>query len=1085
MYSCRALTDPRTADNFRAIEHYRGTMLRVNSLASPLLVALVGFAALGVSGCDGCGQGSIAEGRQAEIQLDPRTIVFDTIVIGTSQERWITVENTGQTELEILDQSWRGDSSEFTTQGLRGLAVAAGATATFSIVYTPANPELDDATLIIDSNAGDEPRVFVDVLSQGQSSRLFAEPNPVNFTAERLNEPVLADVTLFNLGSRPFTIDSMRMATGLGHFALVDPPELPANIGPDDELVLQVAYEPATGGSHADRLLIGCDADNCEEGRFLVDLSGTSLSPYLVLSPGEVGFGAIPIGDTVTAVVTARNDGQADAVIDSLTIAPNPVDGDDEIRIVSIDGADYDGLGDLVLGPDESAEIVVSYSPVDNADDIETFVARSNDPELPIQSVRLAGRAASSRLEVFPLLVDFGAAAPGFSTVDKEVVIRNAGTDLLDMSPLTYRADGEGAITMLNLDLMPAELAPDETFTLRMRFDPPRLDDTSVDSYFGSLIVNPLNDPATTEVIVQLQAFRADSPECELLLIGPSINFGTVPRGTRAEGTTLLRNRGSGPCEVVSAALERSIFDIVFSNYFDFVSLEPAAPFTLGPGDEATLTASYFPRALTPLSETFGDRGSIELRVQDPFADVREVSCGTGGSIGGRACGVDLNGRSAIAELSVIPGNLDVGLVTLGCNSQTQALRVYNTGSAEVQVTAIGLEGCTEEFSLSGLPRLPAALVRGEFLQFDLTYAPIDLGEDRCRIVVEGTSEGGGRIVVPIRGEGVDFSRTVDRFEQVSGRSVDVLFVVDNSGSMGEEQSNLARNFDAFIRSADAWESDFQIGVVTTQIDGDVRDPSEGGSRAPGELLGGIRIITPATPSYASVFSENARVGTGDPGTAESGLESARIALTDPVITDLDAPCDEECVEPYSCVSHPTLGSACGGYNRGFLREDASLEIVFVSDEEDQSRADLTFFIDFFSSIKGVLNDTLFHASAIVGPPGGCSSAAGDAVEGERYIGVSDATGGETASICDSEFSTVLESIGERAFGLRRQFFLSRVADPATVEMYDLASCAGSSRTPRTTGWIYDRDANAVVFDEGAEPPADDCFEVEYEAACF
>ena len=1060
-------------------------MLRVNSFASIPLLALVTLAAIASSGCDGCGQGSIAEGRQAEIQIDPRTVAFDTIEIGTSQEQWITVENTGQTTLEIQDHQWRGDSAEFSTQGLTGLSVAPGDTATFAIIYSAADPDLDDATLIIDSNAGREPRVFIDVLSQGQSSRLFAEPNPMNFTAERLNEPILADVRLFNLGSRPFTIDSMRMATGLGHFSLVDPPELPAQIGADDELILQVAYAPSTGGAHADRLLVGCDADNCEDGRFQVELFGTSLSPYLVLTPGEVGFGAIPIGDTVTAVVTARNDGQADAVIDSLTIAPNPLDGDDEIQIVTIDGADYDGLGELVLGPDESAEIVLSYSPADNADDLETLVARSNDPELPIQSVRLAGRAASPRLEVFPILVDFGAAAPGFTTVDKDVVIRNAGTDTLDMSPLTYRPDGEGAITMLNIDLMPAALEPGESFTLRMRFDPPRVEETNVDAYFGSVIVNPLNDPATSEVIVQLQAFRSDSPECELLLVGPTINFGTVPRGTRAEGTSQLRNRGSGPCEIVSAALERSIFDIVFSNYFDFVSLDPAPPFTLGPGDEATLTASYFPRTLTPLSETFGDRGSIELRVQDPFAEVREVSCGSGGTTGGRACGVDLQGRSAIAQISVIPGNLDVGLVTLGCNSQTQELRVYNTGTAEVEVSAIGLEGCSEEFSLSSVPRLPATLVRGEFLEFSLTYAPVDLGEDRCRIVVEGTTEGGGRIVVPIQGEGVDFSRTVDRFEQVSGRAVDVLFVVDNSGSMGEEQSNLARNFDAFIEAADAWESDFQIGVVTTQIDGDVSDRAGGGSRDPGELLGTPRIITPATPGYASVFSENVRVGTGDPGTAESGLESARLALTDPVITDLDAPCDEDCIEPYSCVSHPTLGSACGGYNRGFLRDDASLEIVFVSDEEDQSRADLTFFIDFFSSIKGTLNDTLFHASAIVGPPGGCSSSDGDAVEGERYIGVSDATGGETASICDSEFSSALESIGTRAFGLRRQFFLSRVADPATVEVFDLASCGGSSRTPRGSGWTYDRDANAIVFDEGAEPLADECFEVEYEAACF
>ena len=43
----------------------------------------------------------------------------------------------------------------------------------------------------------------------------------------------------------------------------------------------------------------------------------------------------------------------------------------------------------------------------------------------------------------------------------------------------------------------------------------------------------------------------------------------------------------------------------------------------------------------------------------------------------------------------------------------------------------------------------------------------------------------------------------------------------------------------------------------------------------------------------------------------------------------------------------------CGGYNMGFLRKDATLEIVFVSDEEDQSPADLSFYINFFKNIKG------------------------------------------------------------------------------------------------------------------------------------
>src|SRR5688572_15430483 len=45
----------------------------------------------------------------------------------------------------------------------------------------------------------------------------------------------------------------------------------------------------------------------------------------------------------------------------------------------------------------------------------------------------------------------------------------------------------------------------------------------------------------------------------------------------------------------------------------------------------------------------------------------------------------------------------------------------------------------------------------------------------------------------------------------------DILFVVDNSGSMADEQERLASNFDAFIREI-AGAGDYQIGVVSTDL---------------------------------------------------------------------------------------------------------------------------------------------------------------------------------------------------------------------------------------------------------------------------
>ena len=69
------------------------------------------------------------------------------------------------------------------------------------------------------------------------------------------------------------------------------------------------------------------------------------------------------------------------------------------------------------------------------------------------------------------------------------------------------------------------------------------------------------------------------------------------------------------------------------------------------------------------------------------------------------------------------------------------------------------------------------------------------------------------------------------------------------------------------------------------------------------------QIITSETPNPASVFNTIVNVGvTGSP--YELGLEAARMALTSPVIDN---------------------------QNAGFLRDDASLSLIFVSDEEDGS----------------------------------------------------------------------------------------------------------------------------------------------------
>lgn len=68
-----------------------------------------------------------------------------------------------------------------------------------------------------------------------------------------------------------------------------------------------------------------------------------------------------------------------------------------------------------------------------------------------------------------------------------------------------------------------------------------------------------------------------------------------------------------------------------------------------------------------------------------------------------------------------------------------------------------------------------------------------------------------------------------DVFRQNQERAVDLLVVVDNSGSMVEEQDSLARNFDSLIQAFSIANVSWQIGVTTTDVGGPKRGLLVGG----------------------------------------------------------------------------------------------------------------------------------------------------------------------------------------------------------------------------------------------------------------
>lgn len=331
----------------------------------------------------------------------------------------------------------------------------------------------------------------------------------------------------------------------------------------------------------------------------------------------------------------------------------------------------------------------------------------------------------------------------------------------------------------------------------------------------------------------------------------------------------------------------------------------------------------------------------------------------------------------------------------------------------------------------------------------------------------------------------------IDTYSQRSATKVDVLWVVDNSGSMAEEQENLAKNFQSFIDLFTRGSIDYRIAVTTTDTFKDA-----------GQFKGSPKILTPQTGNVAQAFANNIRVGTaGSP--FEAGMDAAEMALerqrqvNAPKLAQID-----EC--KFKCPDAACIQTCVDQFPVDFLRPDAYLYLIFVSDEEDKSQQDVRYYWRAFETANGVGNDGTVNAAAIVGQ----SQNACNANHGSRYIALTEITGGEIGSICDTNFSLTLKKLASSAVGLRRKFALTRKPAVDTLKVtlrypcntaadvtkpcasVDAAACDGVPAdavalvcTPvqgGNDGWQYEPEANVIFFAGESVPGLNAQIDFEY-----
>ncbi|MBN8541720.1 MAG: hypothetical protein J0L82_15115 [Deltaproteobacteria bacterium] len=313
---------------------------------------------------------------------------------------------------------------------------------------------------------------------------------------------------------------------------------------------------------------------------------------------------------------------------------------------------------------------------------------------------------------------------------------------------------------------------------------------------------------------------------------------------------------------------------------------------------------------------------------------------------------------------------------------------------------------------------------------------------------------------------------------EINGK-IDILWVVDNSGSMQTSQQAVADNFQRFIEKFRDNGFDFQIAVTTSDgykdmfVTGLTQSVYKNGSYidADGNTVQAPKIIRPDTPDLDKAFIANILRGVSGSGD-ERVFQSLQAALANTTNQGL-----------------------------GFPRQDAFLSVIIVSDEDDfswdgagsidnqysnPSLHTAARYDDFLSTLTGSTpTNKKFNVNtiAILDSPlltgAQCLTQLGSSTRkiGIRYKELSELSDGILGSLCE-DFGTTLSTISNKIIELSTQFYLDRIPAIGSLKV----SVNGNLvLADPVNGYVYNATNNSISFFGSTVPAAGATITVSYD----
>ena len=280
----------------------------------------------------------------SDIDVELTTIDFDTVLVGESSDKVLTISNSGNTPLVI--------DSVYTSSGAFTLPFTETSVETsleLTITFTPSVYGIVEDTLVLKTNDPDEGHVEIPLIGLGYvpSPNIVLETTSVDFGTimDGLTETI--ELQIANDGDATLSISSV-YNEGSTNFTILN---FSASIAETDTGSIDIQFSPDDETSFSGTLYIV--SNDPDTDTLMVALSGIGgeQAPIMTLSDNELYFGTVETGTTVEREVIIYNEGMLDLEIEEITIT-----GSDYYTTTFSDGS---------VEPGDSVIVPFSFAPTE------------------------------------------------------------------------------------------------------------------------------------------------------------------------------------------------------------------------------------------------------------------------------------------------------------------------------------------------------------------------------------------------------------------------------------------------------------------------------------------------------------------------------------------------------------------------------------------------------------------------------------------------------------------------------------------------------------------------------------------------